>query len=165
MSSLQMAERIERALDMIGAALLAVMVTSIAIQVAGRYIFHYTPNWTEEVARFSLVWMTMLTSAAALRQGGHLAVTTLLQVVPPRVREALMVVRDLAILSTVGTLAWAGWHFALMNAEQDSPALDIPMTVPYASLVVGAALMTLLLALSRLSGQPIPSTEAIDGSV
>lgn len=119
MSYLRTAERIERALDMIGAALLAVMVTCIAIQVAGRYLFHVTPNWTEEVARFSLVWMTMLTSASALRTGGHLAVTTLLQAVPPRVRAVLMAVRDLAILSTVGILVWTGWHFAMMNVGQD----------------------------------------------
>jgi TRAP-type C4-dicarboxylate transport system permease small subunit len=43
-----------------------------------------------------------------------------------------------------------------MNAVQDSPALEIPMTVPYASMCVGAVLMAVVLGLARLGGETPP---------
>jgi TRAP-type C4-dicarboxylate transport system permease small subunit len=49
-------------------------------------------------------------------------------------------------------------RFALLNAEQDSAALEIPMSIPYSAMAVGAVLMALVLTLARLGGQ----TPAVD---
>jgi TRAP-type C4-dicarboxylate transport system permease small subunit len=162
---LRIATKIERVLDVVSAVCLAIMVSCLAIQIFGRYFFHWTPNWSEEVARFLMVWMTMLASAAALRSGGHIAVTALLNAVPPRVQFVLMLVRDAAILATLGLLAWTGWQFAAMNVDQESPAMDVSMAIPYTALTVGALLMAVQLALSRLARTPIPASDGIDGSV
>jgi TRAP-type C4-dicarboxylate transport system permease small subunit len=163
MSWLSIARRIEKTLDFAAALMLAVMVVCLGIQIVGRYLFHLTPVWSEEVARFMFVWMTMLASAAALRPGGHLAVTVLLGSASPKARKVLMVVRDVLILATVSLLAWTGWQFAALNAGQESPAMEVSMAIPYSALFAGAVLMGLMLALSRLAGTPIPAVEAIEG--
>lgn len=156
------AERIEQVLDLVNAGLLAVMVVTLSWQVFGRYVLSHAPSWSEELARFSLAWMTMFAAAAALRNGQHISVTTLLAAVPPRVQQVLMVLRDLCILATAAIFGWSGLQFAMMNATQESAGLEVSMAVPYASLVVGALLLIVQLTLSRLGGTPIPVDDGED---
>jgi len=141
--------------------MLALITASLVYQVFGRYVLGRAPGWSEEVARMMIVWLTMLGAGACLRGGTHIAVTVLVNSLPPGPRHAVLWVRDLAILSAVGVLAWAGARYAMLNASQDSPALEIPMTIAYASLPVGAALVALQLALSRIGKEP-PVVEPIE---
>lgn len=159
------ATRIERALDSLNAFLLAVMVLTLSYQVFGRYVLSHAPSWGEELARMLLAWMTMFAAASALRGGHHISVTTLLLAVPPKAQQALMVVRDLCVLATAVVLAWSGYDFAAMNASQESSGMEISMAVPYAALVVGAVLIVVQLALSRLGDTPIPVDAGEDASV
>lgn len=148
-----LARRIESALDALNGAILAVITVSLVYQVFGRYVLGRAPGWTEEVARMAIVWLTMLGAAACLRGGSHIAITTLVNALSEAPRQALLWLRDAAVLAAAGVLAWSGTRFALMNAEQDSPALEIPMSIAYASLAVGAALIALQLLLSRIGGE------------
>jgi TRAP-type C4-dicarboxylate transport system permease small subunit len=154
------AMRIERSLDTIlGLMLLAIAVT-LFYQVFGRYVIGRAPAWTEELARMLLAWMAMLGAGACLRTGGHVAVGAFVNAVPAGVRALLLMVRDVALLATAGVLGWAGARFAMLNGEQESAAMEIPMSIPYSAMAVGAVLMALLLALARLGGEP-PAVESI----
>lgn len=148
------AGRIERMLDALIAVLLAVITASLVYQVFGRYVIGRAPGWSEEVARMLIVWLTMIGSAACLRGGSHIAIGVLVNALPERLRGLVLWLRDFAILVTAGVLAWSGARYAELNAAQDSPALEIPMSIAYASLCVGAALIALQLALSRLGCEP-----------
>jgi TRAP-type transport system small permease protein len=147
------AARLERALDQVIALLLAVCAVTLIWQVFGRYVLGHSPSWSEEVARMAVAWLTMLGAAACLRDGGHIAVTSLVDALPPGPKAVVLWIRDFAVLTTAGVLVWAGIDFARLNQDQESAALEIPMSVPYASLVVGAALVALMLVLSRLGGE------------
>jgi TRAP-type C4-dicarboxylate transport system permease small subunit len=150
------AMRIERVLDaLLGLMLLAVAAT-LFYQVIGRYVIGRAPAWTEEVARMLVAWMAMLGAAACLRSGGHVAVGALVDAVGPRLRAVLLGLRDAATMATAGVLAWAGYRFAELNAVQDSPALEIPMSIPYSGMCIGAVLMATVLALARLGGETPP---------
>lgn len=151
MISSRWADAIDRWLDRLIGALLALITASLIYQIFGRYVIGRAPSWSEEVARFAIVWLTMLGAAGCLRSGGHIAITVLIDAVDPAVRAALLWVRDACILATAGVLAWSGTRYALLNSGQDSPALEIPMTWAYACLGVGAALLALQLLLSRLA--------------
>jgi TRAP-type C4-dicarboxylate transport system permease small subunit len=145
---------IERVLDgLLGVAIL-VMAVSMAWQVIGRYAFGRAPGWSEELCRFLMLWVTMLGSAAVLRRGGHLTVTVLLDVLPPWACALLLAVRDALMVAACGMLAWQGWLFAELNGAQDSAAMEIAMTWPYASISVGSALILLMVMASRLLGAP-----------
>ena len=69
--------------------------------------------------------------------------------------------RDTCILMTAGVLAWSGIRYALLNGDQDSPALEIPMSYAYSALAVGAGLLALQLILSRLAREA-PRLEPLD---
>jgi TRAP-type C4-dicarboxylate transport system permease small subunit len=100
--------------------------------------------------------MAMLGTAACLRSGGHIAVGAFVNAMPRGVRAALLVVRDVATMATAGVLGWAGTRFAVMNGSQESAALEIPMSIPYSAMCVGAVLLAIMLALARLGGETPP---------
>ena len=152
------AMRIERTLDAILGLMLLTVTLALFYQVFGRYVIGRAPAWTEEVARMMVAWMAMLGTGACLRTGGHVAVGALVNSVAPRVRVVLLVLRDVAVMTTAGVLGWAGVRFAMLNAEQESAALEIPMAIPYSAMAIGAVLLALVLALARLGGQ----TPAVD---
>lgn len=108
-----------------------------------------------------IVWLTMLGAAACVRGGSHIAVTVLVNALPPGLRGAALWLRDLAVVATAGVLAWAGARYAELNATQDSPALEIPMSIAYSSLAIGAVLIALQIALSRI-GREEPAVDPIE---
>ena len=156
--------RLEKLLDTVLGLMLLVVALVLFYQVFGRYVIGRAPGWTEEVARMLVAWMAMLGAAACLRGGGHIAVGALVNAMPSGVRTVLLGVRDLAILATAGVLGWAGARFATLNGSQDSAALEIPMSLPYSAMGVGAVLLALMLILARMGGEtpPVDSLPQID---
>lgn len=142
---------VEVFLNAVIGCMMLVMCAVTAWQIFSRYVLHDMSSWSEEVARFMMVWISLLGSAAVMRSGGHVTVTVLVDRLSPVARRWVMVVRDLIMAVTLIVLAWYGWEFADMNAVQLSAAMDIPMSWVYASLWLGAALIFALLLLIRLS--------------
>jgi TRAP-type C4-dicarboxylate transport system permease small subunit len=145
---------LERALDTLAAAAVAAMAAAMFYQVFGRYVLSHAPSWSEELARYLMVWLTMLGSAAVLRTGGHITVTTLTDALPPGMQKAVLAVRDTILVCTCGALAWWGIGYARINGAQESAGMEIPMSIPYAALPVGAALIAVLVLLARFAGAP-----------
>ena len=158
------AMRLEKLLDTVLGLMLLAVALVLFYQVFGRYVIGRAPGWTEEVARMLVAWMAMLGAAACLRGGGHIAVGALVNAMPSGMRTVLLAVRDLSILVTAGVLGWAGARFAALNGSQDSAALEIPMSIPYSAMGVGAVLLALMLILARMGGEtpPVDSLSQID---
>ena len=70
-----MIDRLERLVRTLGAAALLVLFALIVAQVAMRYGFGVTPFFTEEVARYALVWSVLAGTAVSIRVDGHIRVT------------------------------------------------------------------------------------------
>ena len=145
-----LADRFESLLDAALALMLFVMAVSVVWQVLGRYLFDRAPSWSEEVARYLMVWVTMVGSAALLRRDGHIGVSVLVDATPARLRPPLLAVRDLFLFGSIALLGWYGWDFAQLNSFQDSAALEIPMSWTYAALWLGPLLMLIMGLLTRL---------------
>lgn len=148
------ARGLERLLDLLLGCMLLVLVSTLVYQVFGRYVLDKAPGWSEELARFLIVWITLLGSARVLRQNGHIAVSVLVDVLPPAAKGVLLAVRDLAVLFAVYILVAYGLDFALLFGRQLSPAFEVPMTVPYSALPIGGALIGLMVVLARLTRSP-----------
>lgn len=74
----------------IGALIL--MVCFILAQVFMRYILNDAPNWTEEAARFGMLWMTGLMAPIAYRHGGFVAIDMLERALSERLTAMLTLV-------------------------------------------------------------------------
>jgi len=137
----------------IAAGLLMILVTLLNLtQVGGRYFFSTGFSWTEEVMRYSMIWLMMLGSVACIFRVEHMGIEVLEGLVKPSLaRFVKSALYSVAAIFCVVILIY-GYPLALRNAAQTAPASGIPMILPYAALPVGAALMLVQIALSWLSG-------------
>ncbi len=131
--------------------LLVAMLLVIGLQVVARFVLGAPTMWAEELGRYLLVAVTMLGSAILMEKNEHIAIDTFVDMMPERVRNALSWLRDAITLTVCGLIAWYGWTLVGIGARQSSTGLPIKMSVPYLAIPIGAALMALVLVLSRLN--------------
>ncbi len=133
-------------LEDIAVGAIILVATYVLFQgVVLRYVFNYAFPWTEEVVRYSIVWLVFLGGSIAARRGAHIAMDIVVVYLPPRAKLFLMgVATALTCLFTVVMtyygvlLTWSIWNY-----HQLSLAAEIPMAIPYAAIPVGCALMSI----------------------
>ncbi len=145
-----------RALDTglrIAAALcLAGMFALMLAQVGLRYSPLGIPAFTEELARYAMVWMALLATAVAVREGSHIRIDfipAVLGVLAPPVARGLEWLLDAVTLAVCLTILWQGLDIVSFAAGQRSDGLRIPMSWPYAMMPVAFGFASLF-ALARL---------------
>ena len=138
---------------------LAIMVSLILGQVFFRYILSDAPNWTEEGARFGMLWMTGLMAPLAFRMGGFVSIDMLERALP-RVVSGILTLFLLCIARWVLVIAWERGlnnHVDTLSGRGCSSSLRWPFgfeygkcgnkfqnNFQYASLWVGVNLLILV---------------------
>lgn len=135
--------------------ILGAMALVVFLQVLFRYVLHLPLFWTEEFARYCLVWASLLGAAVALKRGEHIAVTFFLEKFPERFTPFLQIVAKVSVAMILAVMTWGGIELVALTRTQISPALRIPMAVPYLALPVGSAIM-LLHVMASLARRPTP---------
>ena len=124
------------------------MAIAVLLQIAGRYVFDYSIDWTAETATFAQIWMVLLASGLAMRDNLHVSVDALTHVLPRTVLRLLIVV----VAAACSWFLWQAIAGSLALIEigrlQSSPVLRIPMWIPYLSLPIGLAYFGLELLLA-----------------
>ncbi len=135
--------------------LLVVAMTGVTLaQVVARYVFGAPLIWSEEAARYLFVWVSMFGAALAARQGAHYALTALVERLP---RAAQLAAQWLTVLVAAGFLLilfFTGIEEMMQAHMQDAATLPFRMSLPYAALPVGAALMLVHVLLRALGAGP-----------
>ncbi|MDR1744456.1 MAG: TRAP transporter small permease [Planctomycetota bacterium] len=67
--------RCSRALGWIGGGIILLLTVTICIQVFYRYILNDPQAWSEMLAQFAFIWLTLLGAAMAVRTNDNLTVT------------------------------------------------------------------------------------------
>ncbi len=113
-------------------ALLAVMVGVILAQVVFRYVIGDALNWTEEAARFGMLWMTGLMAPLAYRRGGFVAIDMLERALPRAVGAILVLALTLVSLGVLlYALPLAAAHVT-SGCLFKSATLWLPFTLEFA---------------------------------
>src|SRR5207237_9490584 len=112
---------LDRGLQKLITALIAVMIIPVTLQIFSRF-FEFIPRyiWTEEVARFCLMWLIMLGATIAVRDGTHFDVDVLPSPKTARGKAVSRLIVDLSILMVALLFIAFGWHFALFGFEPHS---------------------------------------------
>jgi TRAP-type C4-dicarboxylate transport system permease small subunit len=142
-----MIQRISDTVHRITEILLLIVLTAMSVvvflQVLFRYVLGLPLFWTEEFARYCLVWASLLGAAVATKRGQHIAVTFVMERLPARLRRFFRLVALISVAAILGIIMWGGIQLVMVTRAQISPALRIPMAIPYAAVPVGAAVMLL----------------------
>jgi len=102
------------------------MAVVVAAQVFFRYVLNHSLFWSEELARFLLVWLTFLGASVAYYRKAHPGVDVLYKKMGPFGRKASTIFIHLASLVLFGVMIYYGCQFAWFVRLQISPALYLP---------------------------------------
>ena len=119
---------IYRVLQILITVLIAVMLIPVTLQIFSRF-FEFIPRyiWTEEVARFCLMWLIMLGATIAVRDGTHFDVDVLPQPKTPQGNAVARLVIHVSMLLVALIFISFGWRFAMFGYDQSSEMTGINM--------------------------------------
>ena len=143
-SSLQPAPReageVERAL---AAVVLGAICLITLANVVVRYFTNYSFAATEEISVALMVVLALLGSATAVARRRHIAITILVERLPPPLRRFAEVIAETATLVMFLLLVWLGGELAwdVYRFEETSPAMGWPQWIYTIWLPVLAALI------------------------
>lgn len=143
---------IDRAVEIIVAALLAAMVVVGFLQVVSRFVLNMTPSWSEEVQIFGHIWLVFLAIPIAYRRGAHMTVEAIRRHFSPVMNRAFDLLVELMWAAFAVAVIYLSYRVSLVAARSVSAGLEIPMSYPYYGMIVGGAYL-LLLVVRRLAGK------------
>ena len=142
--------------------LLALLIVPVTLQIFSRYI-GFIPRyiWTEEVARFCLIWIIMIGAIIAVREGTHFD----LDILPEPSTARGRAISRMVVYAGIGIVALIfvvfGYRFAVFGWDQSSELTGLNMlTIHIAWPFSGAAM---LLFLAEKVADEMPALRA-DGS-
>lgn len=123
--------------------ILVATFVAIILQVVTRYVFSSPLSWTEELARFLLVWLTFLGAGYVMSRRLHISVDLLVARLSKRGAVVVDTFATLVVLVASAALAVASVGIAREAANLLAPATRLPMSVVYTAGVVGFGLIFL----------------------
>ena len=118
---------INRGVEWLLAGLGISMAVIVVVQVCCRYLLNHSLFWSEEIARYLLVWLSFLGAAAAYYRGAHPGIDVLSAWLGPGLRRVKTIMVHLVCLGLFLVMIWQGAVFSHFVRQQISPALALPM--------------------------------------
>ncbi len=139
-----MRKTIDKILGSFLAILMAVMTVNVLWQVFSRYILGVPSSFTDELARFFLIWIGMLGAAYASGQNMHLAIDLLPTKLNEKGKRRLHIfINTLIAVFALAVLVIGGSRLVYVTfyLEQKSSALQIPLGVVYSIIPLSGVLI------------------------
>ena len=121
--------------------LLVTIVTVIFAQVVTRYLLHVSLSWSEEFARYLLMWLAMLSAAYGFKIRAHFALVFVVKRFPEGIRNVLSLAISLLVCALLCLFVWKAIEITWSVRRQIGPATGLSKALPYSSGVVGGVLM------------------------
>lgn len=137
---------LDRSLEVLVIVVMAVLVLDVLWQVFTRFILNNPSTWTEELAVFMLVWVSLLGAAVALGRGAHLGIDYFAGKLPARTKLATEVFVFLCVAAfSLLVMVVGGIDLVASNLElgQESPALRVKMGYVYLAVPISGFFLTL----------------------
>lgn len=132
---------LENPLEFAVSAVLVALVVVTFSQVVFRYLLQASLAWSEELARFLLMWLAALSAAYASKTGSHFALRFVVDRTGPGLKRWIHSIVALSVALFLAVFAFQSFRFMLEVRTMLAPATRMSMAIPYSSAFVGSMLM------------------------
>jgi len=126
--------------------LLLIITAAVTWQVFSRYVLDDPSSFTEELARFLLIWLTLLGCVFAYRKNSHLGLDMVYTQANPFQRKVMYFVIHLCVCAFAVCVMIIG-GFSLMNMTdqlgQASPVMGIDISFVYSVIPISGLLIVI----------------------
>lgn len=120
------------------AFLLSGMSICILLAVISRYVIKMPIPWTEEMARYLMIWVAFLSGSLGLRRGVHVGIVFLVRQTSRNLQLLLSIVGRILMTVFFIFVIYQGFKLTGLVARQLSPAMRISMSRVYISLPISS---------------------------
>ncbi|SCM76491.1 conserved membrane hypothetical protein [uncultured Pleomorphomonas sp.] len=137
------------------AVMLAFMSVLVIYQVVSRYFFNAPSTITDELLRYSLIWMGIVGSAYCFMLGRHLSLPLLVDALPPAAARQVTVFNHCVTLLFGALLTWGGYWSVIANSQTFTPMLRVSIGTLQSVIFIAGVLICLsqIVDLCRLIGE------------
>lgn len=155
-------EAIDRISGWIALFAIMVMLAAMMLQIVARYIFDAPPVWTEELARYAMIWACMLGATMAYYRRGDPVLFRPSTVGRPRLAIVVQLVELSAIVVLAAPVLWfapafLGRHMARITETLELNSAAVVSIIPLSFIVIvfhGLTRMVVTVNEARQGGQP-----------
>jgi len=153
-------EKARLAVEAFGVLLIAAYTVLVLLQVFFRYVLNDPLTWSEELARYLFIWCAFLGWIVASRKRSHLAMTFVVDKMPPRAQAAIGAAIEIATILFAWILGTRGARLVANNWDVENVAVPFNLGVVYliepvaAVAITAYAICALLDALKALRSPP-----------
>ncbi len=119
------------------------MTLVVALQVLFRYGFNQSLFWSEELARYLLVWLSFLGASVAYRRKAHPGIDVLQKKMPRVLQKQCRILVHLVSLAIFAVMIYFGCRFAYFVRLQISPALYLPKWIVFIIIPLSGSILTI----------------------
>ena len=133
-------------LEKILATLMGLLVVDVIWQVSTRFILNNPSSFTDELARFLLIWLGLLGAALVSGHRMHLAI----DLISSRFRTTqsqkylAVFIESVVLVVSLAVMVWGGSKlvYTIWSLGQTSTALQIPLSVVYSIVPISGLLIS-----------------------
>ena len=132
------------------------MTVIVAVQVFCRYVLNNSLFWSEELARYLLVWLTFLGASVAYRRKVHPGIDIVSARMSDAIQNIFAIFVHLASMILFGIMIFFGVKFAYLVRLQISPALYLPKWIVFSIIPLSGLILmvhSLAFLLTELKGR------------
>ncbi|CAM3065221.1 TRAP transporter small permease [Vibrio rarus] len=127
------------------------LVITVTWQVFSRYVLNDPSSFTDELARYLMIWFGLAGASYLFGKNGHLAITLFSNAIKTPHRKYVHLLINLVSASFISMAMLKGGVLLMSRTmTQFSPALQIPMAYVYCILPISGTLMLIYLALNTV---------------
>ena len=138
-------EVLMKVVDLLIITLMFSLVAMVFFQVVNRFILHIPAAWTEEMARYNFVWVSLYGSVKALKMKAHLSVDILVETMKSERKKKIMNLGAGALIIVFALiLTVTGFHYMIGNFGVDCEFGPFPLAVIYSAVPITGILLILI---------------------
>ena len=121
--------------------LVAAITVIVALGVFFRFVLNNSLAWTEEVAKFVMVWLAFIGAPVVLKEGGHIAIDFIPSRLPHALGHALLMLIQMIVMVVLAVLVYQGWALAWNALPQVAATVEVSLFYIFLAVPIGSALM------------------------
>jgi TRAP-type C4-dicarboxylate transport system permease small subunit len=149
----RLSARINWWVEHVVAGIMMLLVLDVWLGVVARYALRVQIPWTEELARYLMIWAALLAVSAGMARREHIGFLLLLKMFPLALQRVLLIFFDALAFTFFAFMFVYGIGMTQTGMKQFAMIFDMSMAMPYASVPVACFLAALQTVLAGLRDQ------------
>ncbi|MBD1383340.1 TRAP transporter small permease [Metabacillus arenae] len=136
--------------EIVACVFFSIMCSAVIIGVLAR-LFNFSIVWTDELSRYSFIWVVFIGSAAVLKRKKHITIEFLSVVVPKKTLKYLNTLIGICLISIFLVLIRFGILVTADTWSVPTTSLGIPTGLIYVVVPISGVLMTVYTILDLIT--------------